>query len=338
MKSLSSIFSFDTLQGNPLALLKSPAFLLVAGAVFALDLAARVALPDDRIARGAYHSAELREQVQQYQQIPAPDLLIIGSSIAAVNFPPETLDATLRENGYVNFTSFNAGIRGCNYICIKRGIHKHYLSHSLPKNALLVVGPQDISSNNAFVVSRSRDFVASFDLPATQRWFRNTLSHLSSLYGFDEHIREFLTGGDWNFDTARVAERGHVNMGNDERPRYPEYPQFTDSGEPVESLESLIQSLKDKGVHVIILPILGDSQAIAKLKGSAKQDFFTLARRIATTHDVSLLEALEGHLPDEAYIDDIHLNYPGAREHGKLVAMRLLQQNVLPRNQKAATQ
>ena len=84
-------------------------------------------MPADQVPKGAYHSSEFRLQVERYASALPIDMLIIGSSVASVNYPPVPLDDRLHELGYAEFTSYNAGIRGCNYECITIGIRRHYL-------------------------------------------------------------------------------------------------------------------------------------------------------------------------------------------------------------------
>lgn len=325
-----SIFSSSTLRSKELlTLIKSPALGLTAACMIALEIASRVLIPGDPIPRGGYHSAEIREQTLQYQELEQLDLLIIGSSIAAVNFPPQSIDATLRRNGKADFTTFNAGIRGCNYSCIAVGVSNNYLSRNIPRQALLVVGPPDINHTNTFVVSRSQDFINSFEQPAHRRWFRNSLSSISSLYGFDEQIRSYLTRGRFNFDTAKVTVRGQVDMGDKDRARPPEYPEFDIQSPAFRALDELIDLLKSKDVHVVLLPILGDSQARSKLLDNAKTEFYALLVQLADLKSIELLRIPEAHMPDEGYIDDIHLNFESALKHGTYIADALLQQGVL---------
>ena len=168
----------------------------------------RQSLPAGKIPRGAYHSGEFRQQVEQYPQALPVDMIIIGSSVAAVNYPPVALDNRLAELGLNKFTTYNAGIRGCNYSCIATGIRKHYLPDFKPPLVLAVISPADLNIDNTGVVDRSNRFASDMERSVVGRFARQGLSYISYLYGFKEEARDWLTLGGWTFDPAVFGERG----------------------------------------------------------------------------------------------------------------------------------
>ncbi len=312
------------LQANPIALLRSRALILTLLCLVVLETAVRLIAPDGLKPKGGYRNSEIRQQLQQFHKVENLDLLIVGSSIAAVNFPPESIDQKLSNEGSRAFTSFNSGIRGCNYSCILEGIRHYYLPHAKPRYALLVVGTVDIDYSNKTVVQRSEKFIESIEQPSHRLWFRNIASSLSWVYGLDDEIRAYIVNQRWIVDSAKVTVRGHIDMGSDPRRRFPDDPQFDRESDSIQALTELIDLLKKHGVTVTLLPALGDSQGRAKLKVSTKQKFHDLIRQIAAQEKVHYLQFAPGYMPDDYYIDDIHMHHEAALKHGEYVADKLM--------------
>jgi len=294
-----------------------------------IELAVRWMIPAERIPKGAYHSSEFRQQVEQYTDAVPVDMLIVGSSVAAVNYPPSTLDARLQESGYSGFTSYNAGIRGCNYECIAKGVRRFFLQQFQPPTVLLVVNAIDINDDSEFVVERSRRYAADMERGSISRAGRNMLSGISYIYGFKEELRDWLTSGQLTFDPAVLKERGHVDMGSVERGRFEEVPHIESQSSSSQSLQALVNELAEDEITVIILPVDGDSMARAAFNEVNRMQFRQLLDQMTDHQNVHELVIDLEHFSDSDYIDTMHLNSQSAQSNGELLAERLVQSGLL---------
>lgn len=323
MTSRSFIFSSDTLSEPLWRIFKSPALLLMLALLLAAELVVRVSLPEGKQPKGVYHSMEFRQQVEQYQQSVPVDMIIIGSSVAAANYPPVALDARLQELGLDGFTSFDSGIRGCNYYCIAEGVARYYLPVYQPARALLVVSPDDLHANNRGVIQRSERFVEAMRKDGISRWAVEKLSSLSYLYGFQAEVKDWLTSGEWLFDSAKLGQRGYVDMGSIPGDRYLGAPDIRVDSVLSQSLSTLVAQLVEGGTQVLLLPVEGDSQARSLLSDESRQAMDTLLSTLALQEGVRLMNNDGATFSDDAYIDTIHLNSLSARENARRVAEQL---------------
>lgn len=193
----------------------------------------------------------------------------MGSSVAAVNFPPELLNASFKKLGLADFVSFNSGIRGCNYECIWPAVEKLYLSSLLPKYAVLVVAPVDLDASNVFVIERSREAVDVLSRLPYVHYFMTFMSSISWIYGFDDAIRNLLTNREWNFLNASVTVRGHVDMGSLPFRRYKDSVKLLEDEPQYQALKNLVNELVNLDINVIVVPAVGDSESRQKLLGSS---------------------------------------------------------------------
>ena len=308
--------------------LLAPSVLVCLALLLACEILVRVVMPQDKIAKGRYPNAEVRRQFIQYQKEAKVDMLIAGSSVAAVNFPPKAIDSALNQAGVKPFVSFNGGIRGCNMTCISQGTIDLYLSQKLPKYLLLVVSPEDLDSGNKTVIRRSEQFVNQLRRPKLSRWFQTIASDASKLFGFQQHVRNYLKSGSWEFDPAQVLTRGHVDMGSQERTHFGNSPAIETDSPLSSQLQEFVSHLTDRGINVIVLPTEGDSEARYKFTKKSRSAFSMLLHQLSLNPDVNLINAdREGALSlyqkDSAYIDNLHLNSVNAQAHGELVGQLL---------------
>lgn len=293
------------------------------------ELVVRVSLPSGKIPRGAYHSSEFRQQVAHYADAVPVDMLLIGSSVAAVNYPAMPLDTRLAELGMDGFTTFNGGIRGCNYECIATGIRRHYLNEFRPPVALFVISPADLNIDNSGVVARSHRFAADMERGIIARTARQALSRISYLYGFKEEVREWLISGQWNFDPAEVSERGYVDMGSIERGRNTQVPRITPDSALTLSLKSLVNELVDSGTRVILVTTVGDSLARFLFTDEAQQQLDDLLASLTQHPDVHELAMDTSQIPDTDYIDTSHLTSEAAIINAQRFAEHLFESGLL---------
>ena len=291
-----------------LKLLKTRSLWIVVALVLVAELVVRCSLPEGKVPRGAYHSSEFRQQVEHYPDALPVDMLIVGSSIAAVNYPPVPLDERLRELGYTDFTTYNGGIRGCNYECIAIGTRRHYLSEFQPSVVLVVVSPADLNIDNEGVVARSKQFVADMQRNVVSRKARQLLSTLSYVYGFKEEVRPWLLSGEWEFDPAVLGERGYVDMGSIERGRGTAVPRLAQDSELSLGLVSLVTELSTSGTQVILVPAVGDSLARLLFTDQARVEFRKLLDSLLALDNVYELTLDTTHIPDSDYIDTGHFD------------------------------
>jgi len=326
MKFHSSIFSFDTLQGNPLRILCRPAVIIVLVLLLLVELTVRLSIPDRRVPKGGFHSAELRQSVDQLKQLQDVDLFITGSSIAAVNISPEVFDPQIQSHGFDGFTSFNAGIRGCNFLCIKPSLEKLFLSRKIPNIVLILLSPSDLDAANHVVIDRSIKRAEALKQPYYLEIARNLLSSMSWIYGFDAEIRALLDTRTWVFDTAQITVRGHIDMGSEPQRRHIWDFQLDADGEITQAFYKLLHNLTSRGVSVILLPVVGDSTTRNNFNPSDRQDFSAIIEKALTNDLVRLVRVDEDLSDDENYIDNLHLNTKSAKIYSRQIADALVDQ------------
>ena len=312
-----------------LQLLKTRSFWIVFVLVLVSEIFVRIALPVGKVPRGAYHSSEFRQQVEQYPDALPVDMLIVGSSVASVNYPPAPLDEQLRALGQTGFTTYNGGIRGCNYYCIAIGIQRLYIPVFQPAIVLVVLGPADLNIDNEVVVARSKQFAADMERNLVSRTARQLLSTISYLYGFKEEVRAWLLSGNWEFDPAVLGKRGYVDMGSTVRGRNTAVPRITQDSELSMGLVSLVKQLSTTGTQVIILPVIGDSLARLLYTDQAQNEYIRLVNSLLTLDNVHELRVDTTHIPDSEYIDTSHLNSRTAIVNSRALADSLVQSGLL---------
>ena len=309
--------------------LRTRSLWIVIGLVLAAELVVRSSLPAGKVPRGAYHSSEFRQQVERYPDALPVDMLIIGSSVASVNYPPVPLDNRLHELGHAGFVSYNAGIRGCNYECIAIGVRRFFVSKFKPAIVLVVLNAIDINEDNGHVEARSRQFSADMERDFIGRTGRQILSSISYVYGFKEEIREWLTSGVWTFTPAILRERGYVDMGSVEIGRFKEVPRISSTSSMSQSLMELVNELASSDTTVIILPVEGDSLSRSVFDDTNRQQFRSLMDSMIEHPNVHELNIDLWDIPDEDYIDTMHLDSQSAAANARLLADKLIESGLL---------
>ncbi len=311
----SSIFSSDTLVENPIRLLLRPTILMVLLVLLLLELGVRMFIPEGHTPRGGYHNSELRQKVNQLKQLKQVDLMFTGSSVAAVNYAPDTFDKQLRGYGFAGFTSFNAGIRGCDFSCIGPGTTKLFLALKQPRYLVIIMGPNDFDEN-PYVIARSKKFVDSFNQLNYRVRLRNVLSSVSWLFGFDAEIRALLASGEWPFDPhTHLTTRGRIDMGFAPRKKILRDYKIDSGGNIAKAFYGLVSNATQRGISVILVPVFGSSKDRAHFGPAARQGFAAVIAAVSANDLVSVVRAREDAMSDEDYIDPTHLNTDAAHKN-----------------------
>ncbi len=325
MKFLSSIFSFSTWRIPPRELWRPGLVLAIVG-FLVLELSVRSLVPDGHRPSGAWRNVELRDQAHQLASMPAPDIMFTGSSISAVNLPPQAFEDTLAERN-VPLTAFNAGIRGCNYLCIGPGLEDVFLSRAHPRYVVLVVAPVDVNEGNKFVTRRSQSFLRTFETSNLARIFENALSAVSWLFGFRAEIQQWLDTQAWRHEMSFIGVKGHINLGFEPRTRFPSRDIVIDPSQPIsQALLELAKTLRDNDIEVIVIEGLGDSSLHAMLTHEDNQAWAALFARLDAIAGVRVVDVSDLRPADEQFIDRVHLNPTAAAAYASRVAQRFLEE------------
>lgn len=324
MKFLSSIFSFDTWRVPPRELWR-PGLVLAFVGYLLLELSVRSLVPDGHRPSGAWRNVELRDQAHQLASMPAPDIMFTGSSISAVNLPPQAFEDTLAERD-ITLTAFNAGIRGCNYLCIGPGLEDAFLSRARPKYVVLVVAPVDINEGNKFVTRRSQSFLRTFKTSHLARVFENTLSEMSWLFGFRAEIQQWFETHTWRHELSFIGIKGHINLGFEPRTRFPSRDIVIDPLRPIsQALLQLAATLRESDIDVIVIEGLGDSSLHAMLTYEDNQAWAALFTKLDAIAGVRVVDVSDLRPADDQFIDRVHLNPTAAAAYARRVAQRFFE-------------
>jgi hypothetical protein len=323
MKSHSSIFSFDTLHlrgGGRI----SGAFFFALGLLLAAEVGLRLMVPENHHPTGSWYNEELRDQVQQLEELDKVDIMILGSSVAAVNFPPLVMDLEFERNGH-DWTSFNAGVRGCRYNCIELAFRKIFWSRKQPRTVLLVVAPIDVNEANESGLARSERFIESFRIGSLQAFASDLFRHVW-VVGWKSEVFQFLKRGRWLHEPSLVEVRGHVNM--PDKPDYKARKRIfhidPDRGELSRSLTDLVEFLVVNGVKVGLVKGIMTSDAYADLGEAQEAEFDRLLTQLSLQPEVELIDATSLAPPNAHFLDQLHLKYPHAKTYGRDIARALL--------------
>lgn len=293
-------------------LLKSRSLWVCAGILLLVETTVRLIMPDGSVPAGGYHNAEIRQQIEHFRNTDDVNLLLVGSSITAVNFPALVLEEQLQDKGLSHITVFNAGIRGCNYGCIKTGIETFYTNNHQPQTLVLIVNPVDVNEGNPTVVGRSIKFKDSFAVPEFKRKLLTLISDTSHAVGFSSEIKQFIRKRKWPGNPSTIDERGYVDMGSKVIRRYDDPITISLDGPLSQALIALATNATANGSRVIVVPTYGDSIAREKFSEKSRKDFAALLETLDAIDKVELVELKPDYIPDSNYIDNIHLNTAGA--------------------------
>ena len=321
--SRSSIFSFNTLQVASLGRgLIGKGAVLCAALLISVDIGLRWFLPSDHRPSGSAHNVELRDQQAQLAEMAEPiDLMITGSSVAAVNLRPSVIDRVAAESGS-DFRSFNAGIRGCDYGCIGPGFWQWFWREKQARVVALVVSPVDLNDANRSVRQRSEDFLRSFEKPSLQRFMEDTLRHWW-LFGFRAEIKTWLGEGQWHFEPSKVTTQGHTDMGSEPEARYQWRYRFDQTGPTFLALARLIEQLQQAQVGVILVPGLMDGATWQAMPDQQRQDYDQLLQQLSGLAGVVTVSTPTSPA-DGDFIDQLHLSSEASKAYSRAIAPALV--------------
>lgn len=280
-------------------------------------------MPAGLIPKGGYHSAEIRRQVENFHKQKDVDQLLVGSSIAAVNLSPEHLDAELKRLGGIDVSTYNAGMRGCNYACIAIGANRYYLSERTPKKLIAVINPVDVDQQNTVVIGRSDAFIESFERSDLSISLRNLLADVSHTVGFQAEVKQYIKKRKWKVDSSVIDKQGHVDMGSRMITRYDDKPRIDVDGNLSQDFLNFVEGAASKGIEVIVAPAYGHSFALANLSEESMEQFQLLLSMADLIENVRVLPTQPGYLSDSAYIDNLHTTSQGSIDNSVYLA-RLL--------------
>jgi len=321
-----SIFNFETLRSPCTDAFRSKALWLCTIALILLEIVVRVVSPADSYPRGAWHNSELRRQANQIESLKGINLYFVGSSVSAVNISPIAFDEELKSTR-IQTTSFNTGIRGCSYTCIKNGFLSIYWAKKQSDIVVLVVAPEDVNEGNLHVKFRSEKFIDTFNKTRLDKWFQNLTSNFY-LIGFSAEIKQYLRFGSWPAEPFRLAPRGHVPVSQTLRRFNPEY-HFDQNGLLATSLFELAEFLKNEGVKVILLEGLSDSTTWSKIGEVENDTFWDIMHAIAQKLDLPLVNVQDIRPADSDFVDGLHINSKAAEQFSKSLAKLLLDKRLL---------
>jgi hypothetical protein len=287
-----------------------------------LEVGLRVVVPSGHVPTGAWYNAELRDQAGQLEALGDVDVMITGSSVSTVNVPPLAFDEELGRGG-VNLTSFNAGVRGCDYSGIYPVFRTLFWSRRQAPVVILIVAPVDLDENNSFVKERSARFRESLEIGRLAALSQDLFRHLW-LFGFRNEIRQYLRSGEWLYEPSLVAQRGHTDMGSEQRGRRGQFAfRFQQNGEIATALFDMVDWLTRQDVSVLVVPGLMDSATWARVTAEEMARFEGILAALDARAGVRYVEARDLTPPDSEFIDELHLNTGAAWAYAQSLAQRL---------------
>lgn len=319
--SPSSIFSSDTLQAPVMQIVTRPAAVLTLALLVGIEQGLRLLVPPGHIPTGSWHNAELRDQARQLEAMSEVDLMITGSSVAAVNLRPTVMDAALEKHG-LRINSFNAGIRGCDYSCIGPLFQQLFVSRNKPDYAMLVVAPRDLNEANAFAMERSQGFLKTFGMKEYAANLVDVFSY-AWIFGFRKEIRQYISTREWLYDKSKIPEQGHVQLGDKKLRRHNFQLKVDAHGRMASALYALTDSLLAQDIDVVVLPGLFDSETRLRIDTESWRNYSEVLSRLAGNDHVTLLDANHLIPADDQFIDRDHLSNTASAAYSEVIARYL---------------
>jgi len=285
-----------------------------------LEITLRILIPSGQEPVGPFHTPELRTKVTQYESTPSFDLMITGSSIAAVNYNSLEVARVAREQGKT-LRVFNAGIRGCNFIGITPVIEKFFFRKSRPGTLLIVASPTDLSETHAARHKRSVNYLNGITAEPVRRSLLTLVSDYFWLFGFRKEAVVFAKTKEWRYENL-VEDYGYVNMGSTPRNWRKPQLEFDINGPASQAFLQLIREAKAEKIKVILLPSLGSPEFRERMTEQERTDFLEILRKISVESKVTLLDELTPDKPKH-YIDNVHLATDSARMESAALAQKL---------------
>jgi hypothetical protein len=326
MRSLLSIFNFETLN------LKLPelfnwSFKIIFGSLIVIEILTRLVVPKYQIPKGHWWNHEVHGKVEQLKKIKKVDLMFTGSSLSAVNIPPEWFDDEMKKNGF-NIKSFNAGIIGSDYEGISIGFEKLFLKSVRPKYVALIISPYDLDEANISVRKRTEDFIETVNMTGYQAAAIDFFSN-SWFFGFRNEIREFFKTFQWKgAKPSPIGIRGYQPMykGCTYSAEFP----VTIKGDGIisKALVELVEDISRQGINIIIIEALMRSK-LRKYNSNKLDAFNNILEKLKNIDRTYILDVKSIIPPDRYFIDPFHLEVEGAKIYGKDLAEQFIKQGII---------
>jgi len=330
MKFLSSIFNFDTLNFK-LSELFNRSFKLIFVGLIIIEILIRLLVPKNQIPTGHWWNHGIHEKVEQLKKLKNVDLMFIGSSLSAVNIPPQSFDDEMKKNA-INMISFNAGIAGSDYEGISISFEKLFWKIRYSKYVVFVISPGDLDETNKGERNRTANFIKTVNMPVCQAAAIDFFSN-SWLFGFRNEIREFVKTFQWKGEThSPMGIRGYQPMykGCTFNAEFPVT--INKNGTISKSLVSLIKNITHQDVNVIIIEALMYSK-LRRYYSDKLGAFYNLLKDLKNIDRTFLLDVENIIPPDEYFIDPFHLNTEGAQMYARDLAKQFIIQKIIVNKQ-----
>lgn len=330
MKFLSSIFNFNTLELNIKKLFSPTLIILIIGLII-IEMGLRFLINDEQYPSGSWRNNELRNQAAQLEELKRVDIMFTGSSLASVNISPAAFDSVLHDNG-VSFTSFNAGIRGCDYGGVNVVFDEVFWKRKKSKYVVLVISPFDLNEANLDVRARSATFINSVKRSKHEKLFLEVFSK-SWLFGFRNEIRDFIESGNWKYEPTLIGIRGQTPIGEVKNPK--EAGRVSDefkvsisrNGETTKALFRLTKRLIEQGKKIIIIDALERSDSKKNWNQTKRElnNFYEIIKELASSENVTYVHTKDLIPSDEFFIDTGHISTFASIGYSKELARRFIE-------------
>jgi len=324
MKSLSSIFSFDTI-GFRVSKLFSLNIIYVIVGFLLIEVFIRYIIPDGQYPTGHWRNNELRIQTSQLEELGDVDIMFTGSSLCASNIPPDEFDNEMKKNG-IDIISFNTGVRGCDYEGIAEGFKKLFWERKRSKYVVLVISPVDLNDANLGVRNRTSSFIKTFQTPFYKAIMVDFFSQISWVFGFRNEIKEYIKTRKWIYEEPIVGIRGYVPM--DLKPNI----KVTDLNLKIDkdavtsqSLFNFVTWLVNQDVKVIIIEALMFSLERERLDPHELKKFYEILEELDKIESINYLNTNDIIPDDKYFIDSGHLSLEGGEVYAKNLANKFLE-------------
>lgn len=320
------IFSFNT-KNFKISKLFSFGIIYILVGLILFELLIRFLIPDGHYPSGHWRNNELRVQTSQLESLEDVDIMFTGSSLCAANIPPKEFDEEMRKGG-VNITSFNAGIRGCDYEGVAEGFKKLFWSRKHSGYVVLVVHPHDLHETHRSVRARTQSFIETFNTPYYMAAFLDFFSQSFWTFGFRNEIGEYIKTRNWVYEEPKVGVRGYIPM-TQTKPKVSGMSgievTINRNGTCAQSLFNLVNWLVKQGVRVIIIEALMHSLDKKAMNPGELVKFRNILKALDGIENVRLLNVNDIIPNDRYFIDAGHLGPEGAKVYGRNLANKFLE-------------
>src|SRR3989339_1167419 len=330
MKFPLSIFNFSTLEVNFKELV-SPTIIILMICFLIIELGLRFLMYEGQYPNGSWRNNELRNQAAQLDELKKVDVMFTGSSLASVNISPQAFDSILRDSAFT-FTSFNAGIRGCDYDGINVVFDEIFWKRKKAKYIVLVISPWDLDEANDGVRARSATFINSVKRSKYEKLILDILSK-SWLFGFRNEIRDFIRTGDWKYQPPLIGIRGQTPFGKTKNPvaasivlnKFEVF--ISRNGETTKALFDLVERLIKHKKKIIIIEALerSDSKKNWELTKTELKKFYKIIKELDSIDTVEYVSTEDIIPEDKFFIDTGHISTSASVEYSQRLAKRFIE-------------